>query len=1134
MKNLIKTVSFLAIMTVIPVAFGATSRVSVTTKATTRYPSIAGHLTNPLRSVIATGTTAASLMANSECINSYKNCVFAPDVCGTDFEECPTRFLFHNKMPKCDHILIQCSASGIMDLFGTTAISALGQPILNATNTEVVDYVYPTISYGVNTDGTKYVTSDSSLVGRWIGGGYGNNLYGLAECRKKYERCLLKDDVCGEDFELCTNQTEFKVQAMKCASHLARCGEAGRAAFYCSLDHTATQTQACKDGREIDGASLIQSWINSGLNTAALNAVNTCYKVADRCILDACSKNPAKCIEGEPLAAALMIDNMDSSFLTDNASSITGKAGEQNVKEGQLVSSSDTLSNYIDTIKQKLKDSDNPKDSFWTDDSGDYKITAKYVKRYIKNMCREKIGTNRFCFMTANGREPTKKTDLTDVDNMEEVYGTIYADRFNGSMREKLNAIIEKYDAKASANCVDTIKNCVMRTCGGGSGAVCYQQSYDSTNGVSINGKNTYNEIKMGCRAIVNMDPYCAYIAEKKAMDNSAVTYDSDSTDVFAVLFPEYNSDIATIASDPIGAVGMLNKSLATSFSPKALEQLTTDCKNTAKSCVKTMCGANYENCFRNRTDIMSDMYTWYNGEDSQKNPDGFNHVQQVGSGFADSMNKMGGLLDYTVVTGLCYDVVTGSEACAESFKVAAARQAVENNGNVWGQSQSVSSDWIGTKVVGSHQTGKYVTGCRISKTIGNCKEGSISNLCGLNADGCNYDEEMTDSYESFVVKKGAETLFADILQGEERIAQSQEKARQTRLANRCKAMNQDGLSGNESTYAWVKPKGTRLPQDYTTKGFQPNQLTISNDVYNSFCRVKVTLLADTQELNEMLAKESEAYFAVGSPIVCGSWLSSATVNEVADNIREKAGGEWKLSSKKGIAAMVWSTVGGFALGGGAGGLITKYLQKKEMGGDISSLWANEDIKQNYSDKTNAGSCAKNIEACLDGTTSKCREGLSDARAANIDSSLLSKLSGISFYSNGSNEDIDRKKCRKCVQADSDNRGKVCSGSDGSYNCRVSDVESELSEVRSACISKNAENIRKNNSGNMAAGVLLGGAATAALAGGVTATVFKLKEEEAKNKAEKEFRESLSKHLNCYVGPDYVAPFLTPFGLTVD
>ena len=85
------SVSFLAVLCVLPTAFGATSRVGVVTNASRRSPT----LNIKTVATTTTNTTSSSnLLADSECIDAYTSCMKGDEACGSDFEECTTNVLY--------------------------------------------------------------------------------------------------------------------------------------------------------------------------------------------------------------------------------------------------------------------------------------------------------------------------------------------------------------------------------------------------------------------------------------------------------------------------------------------------------------------------------------------------------------------------------------------------------------------------------------------------------------------------------------------------------------------------------------------------------------------------------------------------------------------------------------------------------------------------------------------------------------------------------------------------------------------------------------------------------------------------------------------------------------------------------
>ncbi|MBQ6110310.1 MAG: hypothetical protein IJL05_02935 [Alphaproteobacteria bacterium] len=1085
MKHLIKTVSFLAVMSVIPGAFAATSRVSVMGKTTSRLPSIAGYV-NPV--AIVTGTagtvigssTASSLLTNADCIDAYKSCINGADACGADFEECTTNVLFHAQMPKCLSVLSQCSASGINDLFGTSSVAALSTVAEQNTYGEVTRYTYPT---------------DGSVLGQMILGAAIANKYDTQTCVKRYTSCLKKDNVCGNDFELCTTGNEFKKQAVLCASTLARCQSEGIIELY---GQTNTSVPPKSDSR-------LGMMITDGAELAAANAVSTCYKVADQCILNACGANPAQCTEESAVVQVNMIDAIN----------------------GGNVVAPDKLSEW----------------------SG--KITKSDVNKYLRNMCQETIGGNKYCYMTSElgGGKTPKATDLTDDENRELVFSDIYASRMNSAMKQRLQTLLEKFDEKTKDKCVNTIKSCAMRACGGGVGSVCYKLVFKNGKG-SINGVNTYDEIRTACEAITNTDPNCQYALA--SADSSAYLYTYTDNNTFTTLFPAEEA-----GTDPIGVVGLLNASLATSYNDAAIANMKKQCANTAVSCVKSMCGKDYANCYRNRTDVYTNMY-------------------DTGStAFDKSMNKMGGVLDYTIVTGLCVQTVKNSKVCEEHLKIESVTMN-KNKFNILGQnrrlfglstqqsswgSDSVRNDWLGAAdsisvTAMQHGEDDIVMGCRTASE--NCKNNNNIEECGyVDEDGCLYDQEVTQTWDDYVVDQSATTLFQQVLMDIEKEAQAKYKAKLNKEQNICLGQNHGGIQGvadNGSTFKWVKLKSNKIPKNYGMKGLNTNQFVNSNDLYGSFCLSKITVQSDDKKIQDLLTDGSTAYFAVGDAFTCGSWIDQKQLDKITDAVRKEAGKNEGVSSWKGKVTMLWTALGGAALGGAAGGLIADSLQG---GGKLGGLIKNDDAKVAYSDKTNAGSCVNNLNKCLSNrsNSSACRSGYNDAIAAGVEvggfyiadngaSTSKCTESSPSFCSSNVCKD-SAKATRNCCNAttDEDSKLKWTAIADRANRCyfggRTYDInqvivgaitsaninEVVVQQVLADCKKKAQETYDKNRGLNVGLGATLGALTVGGLGAGIAATALEAKKRKVMDKAEKEWLEQVGEHIQCYLGADNIGSY---------
>lgn len=853
MKNIVKTLGFFAIIATFSGANAASPRASVmgairTGSASARLPSVAGYLVTGTATTGSSSSSTASLLSNSECIETYSGCLKGTDVCGPGLEECTTNVLLHAKMPNCLSILGQCSPSGVNDLFGTSSVTALAE--VESTNTygEVSRYRYPT---------------DGSVLGQMVTGAKLSNMLTSDQCVKKYMKCLQKESVCGSDFELCTTNNEFKKQSINCASTLARCQGDGITELFGSTN-TSTAPAA---------TSRVGVAISEGAALAAVNAVSTCYKIADQCILNACGSNPNKCVV--------------------DANGVLAEIAEA-ISTGNLVTN-EKLASVASTL------------------------TTKDVSGYLKNACLETIGGNKYCYATfiGNGQMPTN-AQLRDEDNREEIFDEAYAARMNNAMRQKVQDLVNKFDAKAKNKCVETIKTCAMRNCGGGLGSVCYSQVFGEDGNNTISGKATYETIKTACESIVNTDSNCQYAAA--SVNNNMYTYTYTDNSVFKALFPSYEEEGD---KDPISVIGTLNSSLSSSYNSAAISQMRKQCGNVAISCVKSLCGKDYVNCYRNRTDVMSNTY------------------DTGAAGFDKSMNKVGGVLDYTIVTGLCIGTVKNADVCEEHLKIEAFKlKSDDSQKSSWGAG-GVRDTWLGAagSVKANRQDSNVVIGCKTKTVSDMCDQNTIE-ACGyMDEDGCLYDQEVTETWDEYSISQSAENLFQEVLMDIEKEAQAKYNAKLTKEQNICLQNNNGGIMGNKdngSTFMWVKLKSNKVPKNYAMKGLTTNQFVASNDLYGSFCRAKITVVSDDKKIQDHLGGDAVAYFAVGDAFTCGSWISEATLN----NISKAVGKEARKNAGEGSDAdwykKLWYTLGGTAVGGVGGFIGMDSIQKK--GGTLGGL----------------------------------------------------------------------------------------------------------------------------------------------------------------------------------------------------
>lgn len=954
MSFLKNTVSLLAIFSVLPVAHAVTARPSIMNTATAisangavrRMPTMTALISG---SAAATGTTSSStssaLLENSDCIDAYTACIKGADACGPNFEECTTNVLFHAQMPECLSTLAQCSSNGVNSLFGTSNVSALSNVATKNTYGEITEYTYPTAG---------------SVLGQMIAAAAIENKYDTSNCVRRYSSCLRKDSVCGADFELCTTNTEFKKQAVFCDSTLARCASDGKLELFGNASATSSTVPSA--------SSRIGEMIAEGAALAAVNAVSTCYKVADQCILNACATNPYKCYENATVKTANLVDAIN------NGTPIT-----------ELADATSTIS-------------------------------KSNISSYIKNSCLDTIGSNKYCYATfiGEGVMPTA-SQLRDEDNQEEVYDLAYGARMNSGMKAKITEMVNTFDTKAKEKCINTITDCAMRTCGGGSGAACYSLVFSNAGKNSINGAATRDEIRTACQAVVNTDTNCQYAAQNP---NATGTYNYMFTDAtaFDTLFPEYDDGAE---SDPIGVVASLNSKLSTSYNDSAIAQMKKRCQSVATSCVKSMCGNDYVNCYRNRTDIMSSLTN--TGEEH----------------FDNSMNKVGGVLDYTIVLGLCIDTVKNADVCTEHLKIEEVKYNMDNtNENVWGGASDVRSGWIDAGSAKS-SVGKgeiYATDENGNRLCTN--NAGVQGLCDTaDANGV-YSKPVVIGYDTYVQTQAARSLFKDLIYDIEIEAQAKYNAKLTKQQNMCLSSNDGGILGNKdlgSTFMWAKLKSNKVPASYATAGLKSSEFVASNDLYGSFCRVRVTLQSDDKRIQSLInggATWSTAYFAAGDAFTCGSWIPNAALEQLA-----KAAGTDARDAKEATQPKIagWMAVLG-GLGGGIGG---GYLGAGIQDGSVFSGLTGKSKK----DKFDEDKC--------ESAYNKINSALVTSGMENTVSTYVNNLISLVRKNGKGDEDTGRRMAENASKATT--ALQQYQTAYNKFNANFYDIPGETSKVSKAC-----------------------------------------------------------------------------------
>ena len=1028
-----KTVCLMAVLCAIPSAFAATARPGIVTanvgSASSRMPTMVVKTSTGTSSTSGTTTTSA-LLANAECIDAYSECIKGADACGENFEECTTKVLFHGKMPNCLSTLAQCSTSGVNSLFGTTNIAALSTVATKNTYGEVTDYTYPT---------------DGSVLGQMITAAAISNQYDTSTCVRRYTSCLKKDSVCGDDFELCTTNKEFRKQRVFCDSTLARCQSDGVIELLGSSNRTAMPTASSRIGEMItEGAAL-----------AAVNAVGTCYKVIDQCFIGACAQNPYKCYENSNQAVVNIVEAIN------NGTEITPE--------------------MIDMA-----------------------INKSSISAYIKNNCLDTVGSNKYCYATflGNGQMPTN-AQLRDEDNQEEIFDLAYESRMNASMKAKIADLVDKFDTKAKQKCTDTIKSCAMRVCGGGVGSACYAAVFNNSD-KSINGSATYGEIKTGCEAIVNTDLYCKYSATNPNSTGS-YSYTYINRDAFDVLFPEYSNGSEI---DPIGVVATLNSALATNYNDAAIAQMRKSCENVAKGCIKSMCGSEYTNCYRNRTDIISGSYNTNTGLDK-------------------SMNKMGGVLDNNVVIGLCLDTIKNASSCEEHLAIQTAkRKTNDQKTSGWGSNATVRDAWLDANSTTAREQWSeemVETGfCTPSDTKGGkCNANDLAPCDTVDEKGCVYDTKQKMRYMDYVLDNEAETLLQQVMVDIEKEAQATYNAKLTKEQNMCLAANNAGgiLSSRDigSTFMWAKLKMTsKVPAGYNVNGLKSTQFEASNDLYGSFCRVRVTLQSDDKKIQEAMRNKAwtTGYFAVGDAFTCGSWIPESALDELATAAADDATSNMRADQER---VRTWTTILG-ALGSSVGGLaLGEGIRKGNVLGGLTAL---KPETQEAQRKQAAKQCVSvaNTMNTFGSSTCYTRES-SSSKCACAQASLYSVRQMIQNARNAGVSDADLVELVALRNAIDDGISRARAENQCPTLSRLDD---EIQKVANLCQQSANETISNDGKRGWitALSTVTLGTAGAFLVNRATRDIQASELSAAQKAAYEDWMNKVGRHISCYIGGD--------------
>ena len=675
---------------------------------------------------------------------------------------------------------------------------------------------------------------------------------------------------------------------------------------------------------------------------------------------------------------------------------------------------------------------------------------------------------------------------------------------------------MQEFDKDAKDKCSDAIMKCAMRSCGGGSGAACYTQVFSSTGENTINGAATYDEIATGCSAIANTDPNCLYAYE--SVKNADYSYSYVAEDAFSTLFPKKTS----ASSDPIGLVAALNSSLSLNYNDAAIANMKKQCQSVATSCVKSLCGADYANCYRNRTDIYS---TLTNTGDAA---------------FDKSMNKVGGVLDYTIVLGLCVDTVKNAPACEEhlAIEMAKYKKTDEDETPSWGSKDTTRTGWYdaGSATVVKSKTEEIQDTDENGKKLCTDIKGDVG-VCNETGDNGVYSEPVMISYTTYVQSQAAGTLFRELIYDLEKEAQAKYNAKLTKQQNDCIAANNGGIMGNRdiaSTYMWAKLKNNKVPSTYPSAGLKPNQFVASNELYGSFCRIRISLQSEDKYIQDAIANGTDwatTYFAAGDAFTCGSWIPNDKLQELAKaagaDARETA--EAKQPDIKG-----WMAALG-AVGLGTGGMLAgDAIQGGSIFGGL-----NKKTKTSVAKEQKCKDLA-NLYA-LDNASKAYATHLID-RVEVVDKQAAKEARQMVEWAYQSNEYTENAKEVICGRKDFDTAGDCAESYEESDATKYRYSKSEtkkLARQRSVDMVNNLVRLcdledeateKKNGTwwkqhGGQLIGSVVGAGAGAGLAYAITKKVQDAELDKAEQAAIQEFMDNVGSKIHCYIGSEEVGTY---------
>ena len=384
------------------------------------------------------------------------------------------------------------------------------------------------------------------------------------------------------------------------------------------------------------------------------------------------------------------------------------------------------------------------------------------------------------------------------------------------------------------------------------------------------------------------------------------------------------------------------------------------------------------------------------------------------------------------------------------------------------------------------------------------------------------------ESYTNYISTQAANTLFRDLIYDIEIEAQAKYNAKLTRQQNLCLSSNNGGIVGNRdngSTFMWVRLNSNRVPASYSTAGLKSNQFKASNELYGSFCRVRVTLQSDDKYIQDELAKGADwstAYFAAGDAFTCGSWIPNDKLEKIANAAGADARADKEASQPK---IKGWMAALGAVGGGVGGGFLGKSIASKGLGG-LTSKGKVEDYE------TLQNQCAKSMDSAISATRSGntwnsalgyAQKAKGYAQKMGINNFTIPDI----LYTTTTTTDVDGATCN----ANSYKTGNACVGAKtvaeaaGEVSVTLRELRNKCDDKMSSEYEKEQEEAAKKNALGTGLGAGLGAIAGGALGYAVTDSILDAQLDKAEQAAIQEFMDNVGSKIRCFVGGDEVATY---------